>query len=496
MKNLKKLSALLLAFALLAGFIAPVAVYADDTVTLKIEGVAGHTYEAYQIFKGTKKEDSGELGNLEWGTGLVDAEASFGKVDEVLKTLKTADDAKAWSKKFGEKLSTVKYDLVGPSFSTTVPTGYYLIREANVPAGQVGTSYVVAVARDTNIKPKTKKPDFSKKIMDVNDSTDAPLTDADTLNPVDPKWQDSADYDIGDTVPFKLTAQVAADADDYKAPYKLVFKDQLSPELTPILDAQGKLAVVVKVNDAEVTSGYVVDETVIDGAKAFTITINDIKDIGAKGGDLVHVFLSATLNENAKIGATTDNLNKAKLEYSNNPTDEQGGTTETEWDTVRVFTYKYIVNKVDQDGKALPKAGFTLYKIMNDGTKKEIKKYEPSDKTTFDFVGLDDGKYILEESATPDGYNTIEPIEFTITAEHPWTSDDPALGTVTFTKKDGKAVEGTTGNGQITVEIENKIGVVLPETGGMGTTILYVLGSLLAIGAAVVLVTRKVVSNK
>ncbi|WP_288806633.1 SpaA isopeptide-forming pilin-related protein, partial [uncultured Streptococcus sp.] len=166
-------------------------------------------------------------------------------------------------------------------------------------------------------------------------------------------------------------------------------------------------------------------------------------------------------------------------------------------DTVIVFTYKVVVNKVDQDGAALPGAGFTLYKKVNGEwtavktiSADEATAAENSDKKNiFTFSGLDDGDYKLSETTTPNGYNTIDDVEFTVTADHDITSDSPALNSVTGTGS--LEFTSNTTAGSLTTDVVNKKGSVLPSTGGMGTTILYVVGTILVLAAGILLVTKK-----
>ena len=142
-------------------------------------------------------------------------------------------------------------------------------------------------------------------------------------------------------------------------------------------------------------------------------------------------------------------------------------------------------------------AGFTLYKKVPDTSKDEGYRWdavgdEITGVTTFTFSGLDDGDYKLSEITTPNGYNTIDDVEFTVTAEHDVESDSPAL-----TKLSGDATTGSleftssTSAGSLTTDVVNKKGSVLPSTGGMGTTILYVVGTILVLAAGILLVTKK-----
>lgn len=249
----------------------------------------------------------------------------------------------------------------------------------------------------------------------------------------------------------------------------------------------------------------------------FKLEIFDVKTVApeAKAGTVVLVTYQSTLNENAVIGAQ-GNPNTANLEYSRNPNWDGDGTApgdedkdKTPDDTVIVFTYKTIINKVDNEGNPLTGAEFKLEKKMANGTWKEIAVVKNDAGTIFTFTGLDDGLYRLTETTTPAGYNTIDPIYFEITAEHEVLSDNPALTSLSATqKKDDSGAALDTGvvatfaatctpeDGTITSNIVNQSGATLPETGGMGTTLFYIIGSILVLGAVVVMITRKRMSTK
>ena len=142
-------------------------------------------------------------------------------------------------------------------------------------------------------------------------------------------------------------------------------------------------------------------------------------------------------------------------------------------------------------------AVFELYKKTNGANPEWVlveKLVIADNQTTFTWTGLDDGEYKLVESVTPAGYNTIADIFFTIDATHSETAEEPVLLTLTVDNEDFTVnfEEGTTTpTGVITTEVENKSGVELPETGGMGTTLFYTFGAMLALGAAVPLITKK-----
>ena len=123
---------------------------------------------------------------------------------------------------------------------------------------------------------------------------------------------------------------------------------------------------------------------------------------------------------------------------------------------------------------------------MKDGSEKEVAVVKNPEGTTFTFNGLDDGDYILRETTTPDGYNSISDIKFRITASHDVLSESPAL------KVTGE-IELTADKtaGSLTSNIVNQKGSELPETGGMGTTAMYLVGGVLVAGALLLLITKR-----
>lgn len=466
-----------------AGFMGAGTAFADEANT--ITGPKnGHTYEAYQIFTGDLAD--GKLSNVKWGSAT--AKNGTAVTDAELKTVtdlaskSVNDNAQATANAIAAYLTsdaqpTATIDDTNPT--AQVPSGYYLIKDKNntVPDGQAATTYIVTVAGNVTITPKSDVPSFEKKLKDTNDTT------GETSD-----WQDSADYDINDAVPFKLEGTVASNYASYKT-YYFAFHDVEERGLT-----FNKNSVKVYVDNTAITSGYtVVTEGLADGC-TFEVKFADLKRISAvKAGSKIRVEYTSKLNENAVIGEQ-GNVNKAKLQYSNNPNDEQGGengpTGETPWDNVIVFTYKTVINKVDDENQPLKGAEFTLSKKMKDGSTKTVAVVKDSEGTTFTFNGLDDGDYVLTETKTPAGYNSIKPITFTVTANHTitWEGEDrdtiltdlsgnAASGEITFTPTDDKS--------ELDTSVVNKPGSSLPETGGMGTIVLYAAGAVLVIAAGV-----------
>ena len=216
-----------------------------------------------------------------------------------------------------------------------------------------------------------------------------------------------------------------------------------------------------------------------------------------KDDNKVVVEYNAELNSNAVLGSA-GNPNSVELTYSNNPNDTGDGTSKpantgkTPKDTVKVFTYQTIINKLNENKEALKGAGFTLSKKDKDGNWNTVKALAAGEATTFEFKGLDAGNYKLEESTTPDGYNTIKPIEFTINATYDTDSADPQLTKLSGDVTSGVAeFDANKADGSLKADIVNRKGSLLPSTGGMGTTILYVIGSILVLVAAVLLITKK-----
>lgn len=482
MKTMKKLTALVVAVVMVLAM-AVTTFAADTTITAPADG---HTYKAYQIFTGDLAD--GKLSNLAWGTAAKDATAD---IDAAVKAMTAVNGGTNT-----EKLAVVeKYvdftktaTTIASGATVTVPTGYYIIVDSEVEDTDAAESYslnLVQIVGPTTIAPKRDVPEFEKKVKDTNDTTG-----------VTSDFQDSADYDIGDVIPFQLKGTVADDYANYET-YYFAFHDVEEKGLT--FNAN---SVVVKIDGAPAT-GYTVNTAPTDGC-TFEVVFAELKNTAAHAGSVITVDYTSTLNSEAVLG-DQGNVNKAKLEFSNNPNDKQGGEPshdETPWDNVIVFTYKVVVNKVDEKGDALPGAEFTLTKSVKDGDDVVVAVVKNDAGTQFSFKGLDDGNYTLTETVTPPGYNTISPITFTVNADHSITWDGTnrtdVLATLSGTKVTGEitfTADKTSPEGSLTADVENKSGATLPTTGGMGTTVIYVIGAMLVLGAGVLLITRRRVAR-
>lgn len=495
MKHAKKLASLLLALVMVFA-LATTAFAAENAIISAPEG-STRTYDVYQIFTGDLHE--GVLSNIKWGKNGTSPEETA--VDQTTLAALAAVNGKSDTEKLTEiqkyvKLDSEKFGTVSNGNSLTVPTGYYLIKDNGpVNDGEAYSLYVVQVVGPTTISPKVGTTTSDKKVKDTNDSAANSTTD----------WQDSADYDIGDAVPFKLSATIAQDYANYTHGYKLTFHDKEDTGLS-----FNKNSVKVYVDGTLITTGYeVVTEGLTDGC-TFEVRFANLKEItSVHAGSVISVEYTSTLNNQAVIGST-GNKNTSHVSYTNNPNDEQTGEGgKTPDDVVIVFTYKTIVNKVTKNPNYDPTvegseeyiplkgAGFTLYKKNASGTYEAVgSELKGEDMTTFTWSGLDDGDYKLVETTTPAGYNTIADIEFTISAGHV-DGDIPYLNTLSGNVTSGTATfTAAVNDGSLSTDVVNNSGTQLPSTGGIGTTIFYVLGSVLVLGAAVLLVTKKRMSTK
>jgi fimbrial isopeptide formation D2 family protein/LPXTG-motif cell wall-anchored protein len=401
--------------------------------------------------------------------------------------------------------------------------GYYLVKDQdNSLAGtnKVYSKYMMQVVGDTTVNAKAGKTSLSKEVSNTLDKT----------------YTEGVQASVGDTVYFKLTATLPNYTADYKS-YKLVFKDTLSEGLTY---SQIESAYITDGTEETAlgTSDYTVATTTSDGKTVLTIRTVDLKtvDSNLQYGDTVVIKYSAVLNEKAVFG-NDGNINSAVLYYTNDPydtgIDDKGNPTnpddpgkggETPEDHAYVFTYKVDVTKVDRNNTSATLGGakFKVYKETtgSGSTKKEyLKKTTADGKTTvswteteadgyeftsssasdtkgqFSIEGLAAGTYYLVETEAPSGYAKLtEPIKFQIIATVTNEPDkDKATTTALSMDVAGSQIDSTDANlGTVAMTVKNGAdGQTLPETGGIGTTIFYIVGGILVVGAALIVIVRK-----
>lgn len=462
-----------------------------NSLTINNTGNTAHTFELYQIFTGDYS--NGTLSNIKWGNGVTEAgKTALGDASTKAGNITDPTTFANEVKQYLTNATTSTSVAAGSSYKfDNLAAGYYLVKDVDGSqkdkAGAY-TSYIVQVVGSVTQNTKLDVPTVVKKVKDTNDSTGV-TTD----------WQDSADYDIGDAVPYQITGTLPSNIDKYTT-YKYVFTDTMSKGLT----YTAKTATIT-IGNTVVTTSF--SETITpndNGSTTVTWSCDDLKKISGvtlTKDSTVVVTYNCTLNENAVIGSA-GNPNTVNLTFSNNP--NQGGdgeTGKTPDDKNIVFTYKVVVNKVDQDHKALAGAEFSLSKVNADNTSTVVKTFTltgntEKDPTTFTASGLDDGTYVLKETKTPAGYNTIDDQYFTITAEHDAAADDPTLKSLSGNKLTSSAqttitFEANTSAGSLTTNVENKKGSTLPSTGGIGTTIFYVAGCALVVLAGVMITARR-----
>lgn len=552
----KKLLSLVLTALMLLALTLPA--LADGGYTITINNTAtGHTYEAYQIFTGELSEKDGKkvLSNVEWGSGvkgddLLAALKEDSSLEEDFEDCTSAADVAAVLAKdiYGNDAAKTQTfaKLAGANLTTTVAgtsgaqadgkyvisnlaPGYYLVKDkdsSNLSNNDAYTRYILEVVGDATVNVKVSVPTIDKEIQERTEKVNV------------------NEASIGDKVEYVVTSKVP-DMTGYNK-YYFVVNDTMSKGLTFNNDVTITVGGKTLTKDTDYTVSSSTDETT--GVTTIKIVFKNFIQY-TKDAEIV-IKYSATLNANAEIG--TANVNEVNLVYSNNPnykyegegdepkTDESTGKTPKK--TTETYTTELTITKTDDEQNILTGAAFrltgngvnivivtgevfvedeagTYYKLVDgtytttapttegiDASKYEdtSKKYKKETKVTIvpqkgvtvnvegfvdstgqlTFTGLGTGTYKLEEIVTPVGYNTIAPIEFTISFN----------ATAKKFSTDNKNITVGDNTNKLAITIENKSGSTLPSTGGMGTTLFYVVGALLAVGAGVLLATRKKMS--
>ena len=335
-KAMKKLMAALLAVAMVCAMAIPA--FADGSSSTSTAAVTrytitapknGHTYEIYQIFTGDyDPSNKTMLANIKWGengTGTVGAAVEQNVLNALSAVASSASDKAKLDVIENYVTLTNPVKTIVNGGSVEVVGGYYLIKDqdGSLSGSEPYTTYLVSVVGTVTISPKSNDvPEFEKKLKDTNDST------GDTTG-----WQDSADYDIGDYIPFRLQGTVPEDYDSYKT-YYYAFHDVEEKGLTfdpssvevHLGDENGA---IIPNTDYKVLTKK--DGTTSDTECTFEIVFDDLKKVsGVTADSTITVTYKSQLNDSAVLGAH-GNVNKAKLEYSNNP--KGTGTGRSPWIT-------------------------------------------------------------------------------------------------------------------------------------------------------------------
>ena len=538
-KVIKKLLAALLAVAMVCAMAIPAFAGTEGDIT------KWHSFSAFQIFKGDVKGNNikdFKISNVTWGSNIADNPAAFldqlkadstlgtqfqfidatdaNTAQKVLEVISKWDDSDANSIAFARVVCHYLYPDANAKPKPAVEggggsdhihfdeAGYYLVVDTTpFNHGDFDHAYnsflLMVTHTDWNvpITPKAEKPSVKKEVFDNFDNQDGTSTG---------DFGSSADHAINEKFQFKLTATLPASTDhayDYYDTYAVCFKDTLSEGIT----YDGPDSVVIKSNnnthDTTIDpSKYTIDTKNLENQNYFEVNIHDVKacakDAGfdLNDGATITFTYTAHLNEKATVNTTsgpTDNKNSVQLQYSNNPRpgDYWGTTPKSE---VYVFTYQLNNTKRQNtvDGPALAGAGFKLYSDaecnnevglyqegefyypIKDATGKKAVEMISGENGQFNVKGLDAGTYYLKETITPAGYDTCGVTPVTIKADH--------------SGNDHVNLEGS----NLTIVNKKAGGITLPSTGGIGTTIFYVVGGGLMVAAIVLLVTKKRMENK
>lgn len=493
MKYMKKLITLLAALTLALAMAVPAFAAsgtASSTGTITINNaVTGTTYKAYRIFDLESYDTNKDVYSYKLNTNWKDFPAYSTTIDG--KTVSAAaffsvnsagyiewNDAKKDAGADFAKLAkafvdanTIACDQEKTASSTTVTftdltLGYYLVDTSLGSLCSLDTT-----APSVIIKEKNSDTTIEKKIVINGDEK-----------------VDSNSAGIGDTVNFSITITVK-DGD----PKNYVLHDKLSG-LTFNPDS---LEVKVGATKLTANTDYTLETNPKDG-DSFDVKFTDGK---LKTNDVVVVTYSATVATDATI-AGAGNKNTAKLAYSGKESTEEETTTYV-W---KLNVHKYALDSTNHE-VALSGAKFVLYRMDGDTkkyaklTNKKIVGWvtDKDNATTLEtdgtgdilIEGLNVGTYYLEETEAPAGYNKLtEPIEVEITATTSVTS-----GSETVQYKNSSETSYTPAT-DATVKVLNNAGTQLPSTGGIGTTLFYVIGGGLMAVAAVLLVTKKRMNNK
>lgn len=484
---------------------------------------------------GSGVSETGKTALYQWANLTSDTDKTAAKVAEKLSTNTGSTTAESFSKvlagKTGENahLTETKTALTqnaGKSAYTGTVTeaGYYLVVDEKGNAledNDAYSAYIMQVVGNVTVDPKSKTPTVKKEVQDEPGDKDADSTDMEG-------WGNTADHAIGESFNFRLTATIPADA-NFKAyeSYKVVFNDTMSKGITfekinSVNVKYGDTTLNLTKNDYIKTELTAVPGTT-DGSKSWTLTITDLKKLANFSAEAlgsqeitVEVEYAAHLNNDAEVtnedGASTTNKNGVSLDYSNNPNvGGEGDTGHTPGNDVYVYSFKIDNTKYDNaegTGNELAGAGFTLYKYdsTKDGNKGDAVQFvwdisknayrpavsstettvteitsrsENDQKGKFNIIGLDAGKYVLSETKTPAGYNTVADTTIEITASHKLNDGTPTVNLA--------------GSKNLTNNLVDMPGSNLPSTGGMGTVLLYVAGIAVFVlaGATLVMALRR-----
>ena len=478
MKQVRKLASVLLALVMALALTAT-AFAEGETGSITInDAVVGQTYTIYQILDLESYNASANAYSYKattvWNT-FINSDAIKGTYVEVdtqgYVTWKDGADVAAFAKaaqKYAKDNSTTITNQGSVTATTTTVSftglklGYYL----------VDTTLGTLCSLDT-----------TNPNVTMNEKNEVPTNVKTVEEDSTGNYGEKNDADIGQTVNFKSTITAQAGAENY------VFHDVMSAGLT----YTGVTGITLN-GTAVDASNYTVTAPAADG-DTFDVTFTQAFCDTLKANDQIVISYTATLNENAVI-AGEGNPNTSKLSYGEISETTGKPSSTTPPSTTKTYTWDVDVFKYTMNGKneqALAGAKFTLsknadgsnpialvsggnnvYRVAKTGETGTVTEITTDTTGKFTIKGLDADTYYLTETAAPAGYNKL-------------------AGPVTIVIGENGVVNGTTEapQGVDEVKVLNQSGTELPSTGGIGTTLFYVVGGVLVVGAAVLLVTKK-----
>lgn len=489
------------------------------TVSTTDAKFAGKTVNAYKMFSATVSGDGQAVSYTltdEWKpffknstasglTDVTDANINDKANDYVSKLtgnalVAFATKASNWAQTKANNITvgataTVSADASNSKYTATftgLDYGYYVVAVPGATLANASSQYATLVSvHSTSVTAEIKGnlPTVDKKVQ------------------VNGTGKDATDAKIGDTLTFTLTSTIP-DMSAYST-YTFNFKDTLSKGLTfgqvTSVKVEGANSPLTVNTDYTVTTPTAPNNTL-------TVAMNDFKaKQQANAGKKITVTYTATLNKDAVVGGA-GNVNSATIQYSNNPS--TNGTGDSEPSKVRVFAYGFTVDKYTGDqytdaATRLAGAKFTLapkngepmsfvqvnagsgtakadeYRVANAGETGATTTIITPANGKVEFRGLKNGEYTLTETEAPAGYNKLaSAIGVKVNGQNDGTDTTHATVTITYNNdNNGSNYDQTASNGVIPVQ--NKSGVTLPGTGGMGTIAFTVIGVLvIALGVA------------
>lgn len=509
----------------------------STTGSILITSAISHPASAYQVFDGDVEED-GSIADIVWGDGVngttllaeLAATSEFAgcttarEVAEKLNVIHYNSATKKWepvtaptqtdsgatskdtaiAKKFAEIVSkhlkstgAKAFDDTTTPEATNLDDGWYVVAPDYSTAQAQGASLLfpglITVGKgQSRVTPKESAPTLEKKVQE--DSTGA--------------WVDHADFEIGQTIKYKLDATIGDEDLKYYDKYYLKFTDTLSAGLD--LDVQ---SVKVTIDSVDKTSQF----TVAYANHVLTVEKADALSLIHAGSKVV-VTYDAKLNSSAVAGST-GNDNKAILEYSNDPRSEFSTTNRTPDDEIIAYTYRLTVTKTDSSDGTLKLAGakfgiknsegkWAILATASTGGNKDVATNNNVGNSTVyvtgwadtmaqaglvttdsngvaNIIGLDDDAYQLVEVVAPDGYDldTVAK-DFEVIANV--DGNDVVLSSLKIATASGEA-NGTAATGNVAMSVSDVKSPVLPTTGMAGLAISVLVGGGAAAGASFVI---------